>query len=218
MKKCQYADQVDDYLLNRLEGTAREQFEEHYFNCESCFQMMEERDVLISTIKDHGAWIFREEPAVRRPDWVPAWKRALTSFTPRQWATVGVAAAALILVAVIGVVPRFQGHAPEFILSDNEIVRGESLTLISPVIDVKSIPSYFEWRHLGEDVEYKIFIYNSRLLWSATTKEIRIVVPDEIKRQMVAGQKYSWQVKAFSPKGALIAVSSKVQFQVSAGQ
>jgi len=35
---------------------------------------------------------------------------------------------------------------------------------------------------------------------------------------MVAGQKYSWQVKAFSPKGTLIAVSSRVQFQVSPAQ
>ncbi|MGB7297319.1 MAG: hypothetical protein WBC70_17210, partial [Candidatus Aminicenantales bacterium] len=112
----------------------------------------------------------------------------------------------------------FQGQSPQFVLSDNEIVRGKSLTLISPVIDVKSVPSFFEWRQLGEDVEYKIFVYNSDLLWSASTKDTRIAVPEEVKQQMVAGQKYSWQVKAFSAKGALIAVSSMVQFQVSLGQ
>jgi hypothetical protein len=90
--------------------------------------------------------------------------------------------------------------------------------LISPVIDVLSVPSYFEWRKLGEDVEYKIYVYNGSLLWTASTRDIRIPVPDEVKQQMVAGQKYSWQVKAFSPKGTLIAVSSRVQFQVSPGQ
>ncbi|HUU36740.1 MAG TPA: zf-HC2 domain-containing protein [Candidatus Desulfaltia sp.] len=217
MKKCQYADQIDDYLLNRLEGAAKEQLEEHYFNCPSCFRMMEERDTLVSTIKARGAWIFREEPAAGRRDWVPAWKRALTSFTPRQWATVGVAAA-VVLFAVFGVLPRFQGQTPQFVLSDNEIVRGQSLTLISPVIDVRSVPAYFEWQKLGEDVEYKIFVYNSSLLWTAATRVTRIAVPDEVKRQMVAGQKYSWQVKAFSSKGTLIAVSSRVQFQVSPGQ
>ena len=217
MNKCQYASQIDDYLLNRLEGSAKDAFEEHYFNCPSCFRMMEERDALISTIKARGAWIFKEKSAAGRTNWVPAWKRALTSFTPRQWATAG-AAAAVILFAVFGIIPRFQDSTPQFVLSDNEIVRGESLTLISPVIDVRSIPSYFEWRKLGEDVEYKIFVYNSSLLWTASTRETRITVPEEIKQQMVAGEKYSWQVKAFSPKGALIAVSSRVQFQVSRGQ
>ena len=217
MKNCHYSEQIDDYLLNRLEGAAKEQFEEHYFNCKSCFQTMEERDALVSTIKARGAWIFRREPESRRAEWVPAWKRAMSSFTPRQWATVGVAAA-LLLVAVFGVLPRFQGQAPQFVLSDSEVVRGESLTLISPVIDVRSVPSYFEWRQLGEDIEYKISVYNSSLLWTATTKDTRIAVPEEVKRQMVAGQKYSWQVRAFSPKGALVAVSSRVQFQVSISQ
>jgi hypothetical protein len=217
MKKCQYADQIDDYVLNRLEGAAKDQFEEHYFNCPSCFQMMEERDALVSTIKARGAWIFKEESAAERTNWVPAWKRALTSFTPRQWATVGVAAA-VVLFAVISILPRFQEPTPQFVLSDNEIVRGGSLTLISPVIDVRSIPAYFEWRKLGEDVEYKIYVYNSSLLWTASTRDTRISVPDEVKQQMVAGQKYSWQVKAFSPKGTLIAVSSRVQFQVSSGR
>jgi hypothetical protein len=217
MKKCQYADMIDDYLLNRLEGAAKEQFEEHYFNCSSCFQMMEARNALVSTIKARGAWIFREEHSAGRTDWVPAWKRALASFTPRQWATVGLAAA-VVLFAVFGILPRFQGQTPQFVLSDNEIVRGESLTLISPVIDVRSVPAYFEWRKLGEVVEYKIFVYNSSLLWTEATRDTRIAVPDTIKQQMVAGQKYSWQVKAFSPKGTLIAVSSRVQFQVSPGQ
>jgi hypothetical protein len=208
---------IDDYLLNRLEGAAKEQFEEHYFNCSSCFQTMEERDALVSTIKARGAWIFKEEPAAERRDWVPAWKRALASFTPRQWATVGLAAA-IVLFAVFGILPRFQGQTPQFVLSDNEVVRGESLTLISPVIDVGSVPGYFEWRKLGEDVEYKIFVYNSSLLWTQATRDTRIAVPDQVKQQMVAGKKYSWQVKAFSPKGTLIAVSSRVQFQVSPAQ
>jgi hypothetical protein len=33
---------------------------------------------------------------------------------------------------------------------------------------------------------------------------------------MLPGQRFSWQVKAFSARGTLIAVSSKVQFQIAA--
>jgi hypothetical protein len=32
---------------------------------------------------------------------------------------------------------------------------------------------------------------------------------------MVAGQRYSWQVKAFSKQGTLIAVSSRIRFTVN---
>jgi hypothetical protein len=217
MKKCAFEDQIDNYLLNRLEGNEKDQFEEHYFNCQSCFRLIEERNELISTIKSRGVWIFREDSVADRKPSVPVWDKVFAYFTPRQWATVG-AAAAILLVVVFGILPRFQGTSPQFVLSENEIVRGESLTLLSPVIDVRNVPFYFEWRELGTDVEYKIFVYNSSLLWTATTKDTRIAVPEDIRQLMVAGQRYSWQVKAFSAKGTLIAVSSKVQFQITSGQ
>jgi hypothetical protein len=214
MRKCLYTDQIDDYLLNKLEGGAKEQFEEHYFNCPSCFRQMEERDALISTIKSRGAWLFKDKAASERRDWVPAWKRALSSFTPWQWATAGVAAA-LLLVVVFSVLPQFRGTSPQFVLSETEVVRGESLTLMSPIIDVKSVPTFFEWKSLGQEVEYKISLYNGGLLWSALTRDSRIAVPEETRQQMRSGQHFAWQVRAFSARGTLIAVSSKVQFQIA---
>jgi hypothetical protein len=214
MKRCMFEDQIDSYLLNKLEGQEKESFEEHYFNCPSCFRQMEERDALISTIKHRGAWLFKDEAASEQRNWVPAWKRARSSFTPRQWATVGVAAAALLLV-VFGVLPQFRGPAPQFVLSETEVVRGESLTLMSPIIDVKSVPTFFEWKSLGQEVEYKISLYNGGLLWSAVTRDSRIAVPEEIRQRMLPGQRFAWQVRAFSARGTLIAVSSKVQFQIN---
>ena len=212
MKNCEYADQIDEYLLNKLKGEPREKFEEHYFNCPSCFRKMEERDALISTIKSRGAWIFKE-PASGQREWVPAWKRALSSFTPRQWATVGVAAAAL-LVVVFGVLPQLRDSSPQFVLSETEVARGQALTLMSPIIDVRSVPTFFEWKPLSQEAEYKISLYNGGLLWSAVTKDNRIAIPEETRQLMQPGQRFAWQVKAFSSNGTLIAVSSKVQFQV----
>lgn len=215
MKKCEFEDQIDNYLLNRLEGGDRDNFEEHYFNCTSCFQKMEERNELISAIKSRGAWIFKEEPVPERKTLVPTFEKIYSFFTPRQWAAAAISAA-FLLVAVFGILPQLRKSTPQFYLSENEVVRGESLSLISPIIDVKTVPSFFEWRQLAQDVEYKIYIYNDKLLWTASTKETRIDVPEDIKQLMVVGQKYSWQVRAFSSKGTLIAVSSKVQFQVTA--
>lgn len=213
MKRCPYESQIDNYLLNRLEGEERESFEEHYFNCPRCFQGLEEQDELISTIRSRGAWIFKEQAVPDRKISVPAFEKAFSFFTPRQWATAAVAAAVL-LITIFGVLPQFKQTSPQFFLNENEVVRGASLSLISPIIDVKSVPAYFEWSKLGQDVEYKIYVYNTELLWMAATSDNKLSVPEDIKQRMVAGEKYSWQVKAFSSKGTLIAVSSKVQFQI----
>jgi hypothetical protein len=93
---------------------------------------------------------------------------------------------------------------------DDSITRGQTLTLISD-----AIPAQFRWENLGEDVEYKISIDNHVQLWTATTPNTYITLPDEIKAQMKPGVKYFWQVKAFSKEGSLIAESSKVQFSLN---
>jgi hypothetical protein len=119
------------------------------------------------------------------------------------------------MVIIFAVVPRPQAPVPDFFLTDEETIRGSSITLISPVIDMNQIPSSFEWKKLGEDIEYQVAIYNHGLLWKATTKENRITLPDEVKAKMAPGEKYSWQVKAFSSEGTLMAVSSRVQFKIA---
>jgi hypothetical protein len=217
MKKCQFENQIDDYLFDRLEGGDKDAFEEHYFNCQNCFRLMEERSDLISAIKSRGAWIFKPQPAPDRRSLVPTFEKVVSYFTPRQWATVA-AAAAILLVAVFGVFPQFKGPSPQFVLSDSEVVRGRSLTLMSPVIDVKVAPAYFEWKSLGQDVDYKISLYDGGLLWSAVTKENRMTVPEEVRQKMVSGGKFAWQVKAFSSRGTLMAVSSRLEFQIKPGE
>lgn len=212
MKKCSYENLIDDYLLNRLSETEREKFEEHYFNCSSCFEKMAERDELISVIKNKGYEIFQDQYLAEETKRTPWYESALSFLAPRQWA-LAVASAALLLIVIFGVIPNIKTTPPKFFINE-DLVRGESITLISPVIDIKTIPSEFKWKNLGKDVEYKIYIYNDKLLWTGTTKENFITLPDEVKKLMTSDQKYSWQVKAFSPEGFIISVSSRVRFKI----
>jgi len=215
MRNCKFEDLIDDYLFNRLTETEKEKFERHYFNCLSCFEKIAEREELIETIQSKGNLIFQERSEGREA--TPLYEKVVSFLTPKQWALAAVSAA-MLLIVIFGIIPSFKKSAPQFFLTTEDTVRGQSISLISPIIDIRTVPGYFEWKKIGEDVEYKITIYNDDLLWSASTKETRISLPEEIKKLMVAGQKYCWQVKAFSTQGTLIAVSSKVQFKITKGE
>jgi hypothetical protein len=213
MRKCKHEELIDDYLLNKLSEEKKQEFEAHYFNCRACFDKMAERDEILTAIKHRGHAIFKDLETEREVEHVPMLEQIWAFLTPKQWA-LAAATVALLVVVALGVLPNLTTTSPQFFIND-DLVRGGSIKLISPVIAVDAIPSQFRWESLGEDVEYKIEIYNHELLWSATTSDNYISLPQEVKERMVTGGKYSWQVKAFSANGTLIAVSSKVQFPVT---
>ena len=204
MNKCKRENLIDDYLLNRLSEEKREEFEQHYFDCPICFEKMRERNELITAVKLRPDIIFHDLSLEEKQETLPLHERIYAFLSPKQWATAAVTAT-LMLVIAIGVIPSLKTKSPEFFLDDSQ-VRGKSITLISD-----AIPSQFKWESLGEDLEYKIYIYNHGRLWEETTKTNFISLPDEIKDKMIPGVKYFWQVKAFSAEGTLIAESSKVR-------
>jgi hypothetical protein len=210
---CVKDEVIDAYLLHRLSEAEEKEFEEHFFNCRKCFRRVEERDELLTVIKTRGAEIFpKTTPRVEtRPSLAT---RFLDFFTPRQWVFVTLTVIAL-LVIVFGYMPGRRPAPPRFVLDGENIVRGETLTLISPVIDVRSVPVAFEWRPLDGAADYKVSLYDENLIWSASTKETRIALPADVQSKLEPGRKYSWQVKAFSPQGLLVSVSSRVHFQIS---
>jgi len=218
MKECKYDDLIDGYLLNKLDREERENFEEHYFNCQHCFEKMVEREELIAVVKNKGQMVFADEERQEEKKEVLFIEKILSFLTPRQWAYAAISVA-LVLVILLNVIPLLKKtpQPPFFLdLDKEERVRGESISLISPVIDIKTVPSQFMWDPLGDDVEYKISIYfNHQPFWTATTKESTISLPEDVKNRMEASRKYSWQVKAFSPQGILMAVSPKVQFKIT---
>jgi hypothetical protein len=213
MKKCKFEDLIDDYLYNRLDETQKEAFESHYFACSHCFEKMRERDEMISVIKAKGNEIFQDFYASEKRG-RSRLESVFAFLTPRQW-TLAAVSAAIILVVALAIVPHFKTKSPEFFINE-EMVRGPSITLISPVTDnLKQVPSEFKWQALGDNVDYRVFIYQEEeLLWSTNTGDNFVNLTQEIKDLLTPGHKYSWQVKAFSPEGTLIAVSSRVQFNV----
>jgi hypothetical protein len=212
MKECKYENLIDDYLLNRLNLQEKEVFEEHYFNCTPCFQKVAENDEIISVVKQRGQELFKDFDNLPSTKKEPFYNALFAFFTPKQWA-VTVASAAVLAVIFLAVGPALKTPSPQFFINE-DLVRGESIILISPQITIETVPGQFKWTSLGKDVEYKIYIYNHSLIWNATTTNNYISLPDDIQKSMITGEKYSWEVKAFSPEGSLIAISSRVQFSI----
>lgn len=213
MIKCKHEDHIDDYLLNRLGSGKKDEFEEHYFNCSNCFEKVGGRAELISVVKNKSNMIFQDISEVKEIPHISLLERILDFLSPKQWALAAVSSAFVLIIA-FGVLPRDKKAMPQFFVN-NDVVRGESITLISPVLDTDSAPSQFKWISLGKEVDYKIYVYNHELIWNTTTRDNQIQIPEKVKYRMIAGKKYSWQVKAFSQEGILMAVSSKVQFKIN---
>jgi hypothetical protein len=209
MRKCKFEDLIDNYLLNRLDGGKKKKFEEHYFNCPCCFEKMVERDELISIIKNKGDMIFQDGYVVEETKGA-TWVEKIVSFlTPKQWAATAVSACLFLIIGCLFlyVIPKRGPIPPPFSITDDSTERGTQ-------IKIKVIPSKIEWSRLGEDVEYKIYIFNNGdKLWSTTTNENFVVLPEEVKKRMTLGEIYSCEVKAFSPQGSLKA-SGETEFKI----
>jgi hypothetical protein len=206
MRKCEFEDLIDDYLLNRLDEDKKKKFEEHYFNCPSCFEKMVERDEVISIILNKGDMIFQDGHAAEEAKRAGWFEKIVSFLTPKQWAAAAVSACLLIILGVIFYVIFY----PKFRLEDYSL-RGPQIII---KLDIGTVPLRIEWSKAGEDVEYKIDIHdNGNQLWSAATKENFIFLPDEVKSRMTLSKEYSCVVKAFSPPGSLVA-SGETSFKI----
>jgi len=200
-KNCKYNELIDEYLLNRLDLEQKNKFEEHYFNCRSCFSKLQAREKLISIIKLKGDSILSDN--INAPE--SLWDRLFTRLPLKQIAFFAISAGMLIFL-ILTFYPTKKTAIPEFRLDDPHLMRGKSITLFTD-----ALPVQFKWESLGENIEYQITIFDQNVFWETTTKNNSVLLPKNIKSKMKTGIKYYWQVKAYSQTGTLIAKSDKIQ-------
>lgn len=218
MTSCPQEGKIDAYLLRKLGQAESDAFEDHYFNCPSCFQKTYARNELVDVIKYRGASIFAPEeerkPAIETPK-VPTWDRIMAFLTPRPWVAVA-AAAAILLVVIVGVVPRSNPSAPVFSAIEDATVRGASIETIAPAGTLAMAPAGFSWKSVAGAAEYGVGLFKgSELVWSATVQDARIVAPDSLVKGLETGAAYSWQVKAYSAQGMMLSASGRTEFTIA---
>jgi hypothetical protein len=213
MKKCRYEELIDSYLLDKLKPEEQTDFEEHYFICRSCFSKMSDRDEIVQILRKEGVLTAPSEVPAAGPRAGSRAKKARGFLTPVRLAVVGVSVAAL-LMAVWLVLPRSGSVSPPLVLTGDETVRGGAVTPVSPVADVPEAPAWLEWKSAGDDIEYRVSLSRRSPLMTASTKDTRLAVPDDIRARLKAGLTYSWQVQAFKADGTLVAVSPQIKFRI----
>lgn len=201
MKKCKFEELIDEYLMNRLDLDQKNKFEEHYFNCRICFTKLQAREELAAIIKANGDSIFMDDPVVRETGPRFWWTRLFTRFTPTRLA-LGAVSAAMILLLVLTFFPGKEPAVPEFRLDNPDLTRGRAITLIP-----SDHPAQLSWESLGNDIEYRLTIFEKAPIWEIKTKDNQITIPESVRANLLPGNKYYWQVKAYSQIGTLIARS-----------
>jgi hypothetical protein len=217
MKPCEHEAKIDPYLLGRLGESETAAFEEHYFNCPSCFQKTFARNELVDVLRYKGASIFAPEEG-ERPDEVeriPLRNRIAAILAPRPWMAVA-AAAALLLVVIVGVVPRSKPGGPAFTGVEDMTVRGAAISSMTPAGGLSRAPAVLAWRGVAGAAEYAVSLFKGAdLAWSATTAAERIELPAGIRDGLAAGTAYAWQVKAYSVQGTMLGASARTEFTIA---
>jgi hypothetical protein len=202
MRVCPERSSIDDYLLNRMDESERTGFEQHYFDCASCFQALEKRDLVLRAVKAAGS------PVLAVPFESPI-SRGRRLFRP--W--MAAAAGALLLAGVL-LGPGLLRKPAVWIPPTNDAVRGGTIEAVAPVGGTPAAPAALEWRPLGEGVEYAVTLSGPGVDWSGRTRETRIALPAPVRDGLRPDTDYRWQVKAFAPQGFFMGTSGPQRFRI----
>ena len=227
---CPSIEALGRYADGSMEPTARPSVESHIAACAHCRTELalfkefrsetllppEERPVewITAKLRNRAPEIFDPLPA--RPERVPWWKSLIAgSAFPRAAVALG-----SLLLVVSGVLYVRQNSAPALhpaIDSGPEIVRSNSIALISPIGDVSRRPSALEWRALQGAANYEVHLMevDHSELWATRVSGTQVALPPEVQAKELPEKSLLWTVSAFDSSGRRIGESSPEKFRLA---
>ncbi|MEL7450120.1 MAG: hypothetical protein AAFN78_12980, partial [Pseudomonadota bacterium] len=133
----------------------------------------------------------------------------------------GLAAAATLVLAILPLVgPLFTAGPALPDREESSLVRGSTVTIISPVGDLRSPPLEFRWQANEHASRYRVIVreVDDNVLWQQTVEATdSLAVPGELAERLFAAVVYTWQVEAINDAGARVAASEPTAFRLLPG-
>ncbi len=216
MKRCEFENKIDGYLLDKLSEKEKDEFEKHYFNCPICSKELIFREKIFEAIKEKGSEIFADVILeTYKPIKISPFNKILYFFKVKKLALAFTIISLIILASGSFFLYHKLTH-PGFFPPSEEIIRGEVITLLYPHGELRKYPKYFYWKRIEGNPEYLLCIFDNKnnLVWKVKTKNNRVKLPNKIKNTIKKENFYFWEVNAFSSQGSIIGKSRRGIFRI----
>ena len=227
---CPPVEQLGRFANNSLDVSERANVESHIGRCGHCqselallrqftdvsLQPEEERPVawITAQLRDRAQEIYEPASEVRAAS-ISWWKRILA---PPALSRVALALGCLLII-VSGSIYLRRGSAPSLnttLDSGPEILRSNTLELLSPKDTLTTTPELLQWQALPGTERYqaRILEVDRTLLWKSETSAVSIKIPDQVRALMKPGKTLLWQVTALDGSGKPVASSNFESFRL----
>jgi hypothetical protein len=172
----------------------------------------------VEIVREGVAHLQRRAPEIARTPPVPESPRP--RWLSYNWLRVAGFAAAVLLVVVAGRFYLDNATAPALPASVNtadDVTRSQTITVRSPVGELREPPRRFEWIPIAGASTYRarLMEVDRREVWSASTAATGIDLPPEVRALSVPAKTLVWDVTAYDASGGAIAESGAQAFRLA---
>jgi hypothetical protein len=228
---CPDVEQLGQYADGTIDATSLRKVGSHVAACQHCKSELallrefeeaavrpeEERQVawISAKLQDRSEEILASR-STQRAERLPWWKTLLTLPALSRAAL----ALGAILIVVSGSIYLRRSSAPVLnttLDSGRDVLRSNTVHLISPKGDLARKPSLLEWEAVPGAVRYQVRVIevDRTELWKAETSAVGIQLPDEVRAKIQPLKSLRWQVTALDSSGKPIGSSSSESFRLS---
>jgi hypothetical protein len=205
---------IGGYELGLLSEEERRRFEDHLLDCEYCFQSLYRTAPIANMIREkrlapnEDIELPDEEEEESLPE--PPNRSKLIHILRRPWVFAMAGLSTVLLIALIVIWVQSPVRETERLRGFDEV----SILVISPVGEVTEL-SELKWKVIAGVESYEVSIYTEAgdLVWKESVQGSIAILPDSIRKALIPGGSYSWQVEAVTDKGEHLK-SQWVQFRI----
>ena len=181
---------------------------------------------MVDKLKDRSDEIFQDEifqveaPQTRIP--MPREARRPStkpSFLDWLFSTPGLTALASAVLVVVIIGGIWLNGPGQLVPPDGSppVVRSQRIAQLAPSGDLARLPERFSWQAVEGASKYRVQVLevDQSEFWSGQALGNDLILPEQLRQQIVPGKRLLWQVTAFDEQGRRLASSPQTGFRLN---